>query len=85
MADNGEPEKGEQASKPATIATTLLEDTGLTQEQFTAQLAALTARARAAGLRPFQAMFQTYVRQGLSLMDKVLEGLEPVDGQKKKD
>ena len=78
MPDNEDPEKAKQATKP-----TLLDGTDFTQEQFAAQMASLTERARAAGLRPFQAMLATYMKQGLNLFDKVLEGLEPVDTQKK--
>lgn len=85
MSDNEEPEKIEQTSKPPAIIAELLDDTGYTQEQFTAQMAALTERARAAGLRPFHTMLATYLKQGVSLIDKVLEGLEPVGTPKKKD
>jgi len=66
----------EQAIEPAPL---------MTQEEFSAQMAQLTDRARAAGLRPIQAMLTTYVKQGMTMLDKLLEGLEPVDSSKKKE
>ena len=57
----------------------------MTQEQFSAHMTELTERARAAGLRPVQAMLATYVKLGMTMLDKVLEGLEPVDSPKKKE
>jgi hypothetical protein len=69
MSENEEPKKIEQTSQP---------DALMTQEQFSAQMTQLTERARAAGLRPIQTMFATYLRQGMTMLDKLLEGLEPV-------
>ena len=80
MPDNEEPEKVTQASKPV-----VLDDTGFTPEQFSAQTAALIEKARAAGLRPLRMMLGAYLQQGMNLFDKVLEGLEPVETPKKKD
>ena len=80
MSDKEEPAEVKQPNKLA-----LLDGTDFTQEQFSAQMASLTERARAAGLRPFQVMMAAYLKQGMSLFDKLLEGLEPVDTPKKKD
>ena len=76
MSENEEPKKIEQTSQP---------DALMTQEQFTAQLTQLTERAKAAGLRPIQAMLTSYIKQGMNMLDKMLEGLEPVDSSKKKE
>jgi hypothetical protein len=76
MSENEEPKKTEQASEP---------DAPMTQEQFSAQWAQLTERAKAAGLRPIQVLIRSYAQQGMTMLDKVLEGLEPVDSKKKQD
>jgi hypothetical protein len=57
----------------------------MTQDQFSAQMAQLTERAREAGLRPLQAMFMAYAKMGATMLDKMLEGLEPVDKPKGKE
>ena len=60
------------------------EEASLTAEQFSATLAELVTRARAAGLRPVQMMISSYVKQGMSVMDGLLSALEGIT-QKKKD
>jgi len=76
MTENEEPKKTEQAIQQVSEQTS--EPVALmTKEQFAAQMTQLTERARAAGLRPIQAMLTTYVRQGMTMLDKLLEGLEP--------
>ncbi len=70
----------EKASKETSQAAELM-----TQEEFAAQMTQLTERARAAGLRPIHAMIRTYLQQGATMLDKVLEGFDPpVDNTKKK-
>jgi len=54
----------------------------LTAELFSATLTELVTRARAAGLRPIQMMFGSYVKQGMSMVDGLLGALE--GNQKKK-
>jgi len=92
MTENEEPKKIEetieQVSDPVIehVSEQAIEPVPfMTQEEFAAQMAQLTERARAAGLRPIQAMFATYVKQGMNVLDKILEGLEPVDSSKKKE
>ena len=76
MAENEVPKKVE--SVPDEQAAPL------TKEEFAAQMAQLTERARAAGLRPLQVMAQSYARQGMTLLDKLLEGLAPDAASPKK-
>jgi hypothetical protein len=52
-----------------------------TAEEFVDSLAELKDRARAAGLRPVRMMLTSYLNQGLSMVDGLLESLE---GSKKK-
>jgi hypothetical protein len=84
MSENEEPKKIEQAIGQVSEQTSPPAPP-MTQEQFSAQMAQLTERARAAGLRPVHAMLATYVKLGMTMLDKVLEGLEPVDSPKKKE
>jgi len=92
MTENEEPKKIEETiehvSDPVVehVSGPVIEPVALmTQEQFAVQMAQLTERARAAGLRPIQAMLASYVKQGMNMLDKMLEGLEPVDSSKKKN
>ena len=86
MTENEEPKKieetieqvSEQVSEQAIAPAPLM-----TQEEFAVQMAQLTDRARAAGLRPIQAMLAAYVKQGMNVLDKLLEGLEPANSSKK--
>ena len=81
MSDKEETEEVKQPNKLA-----LLDGTDFTQEQFSAQTAALIEKARAAGLRPLRVMVGAYLQQGINVFDKLLEGLEPpVDTPKKKE
>lgn len=89
MSGNEEPEKVEQVieqvSEPASEpAAPIISIDPMTQEQFSAQMAQLTERAKEAGLRPVHAMLATYVKMGMTMLDKVLEGLDTVDSPKKK-
>ena len=59
-------------------------DVPLTKEEFAAQMQQLTERARAAGLNPLRAMFQTYARQGRATLEGILASLESDDSPKKK-
>ena len=80
MSDKEETEEVKQPNKLA-----LLDGTDFTQEQFSAQTAALIEKARAAGLRPLRMMVGAYLQQVHALFDNVLDGLEPVDTPTKKD
>lgn len=96
MPENEEPEKTEQAITRVSEQTAVPSPSAqgsassqpaslMTQEQFSAQMTALTERAREAGLRPIQAMLTTYLKLGATMLDKMLEGLEPVDKPKGKE
>jgi len=54
----------------------------LSPTEFVESLVELKDRAKAAGLRPIQNMVTSYINQGLSMVDGLLESLE---GSKKKD
>ena len=96
MLENEEPKKNEPAtlendeSKKTELAIRQVsEQTSqpadrMTQEQFSAQMTELTERARAAGLRPIQTMVTTYLKFGVAMLDKVMEGLEPANSPTKK-
>lgn len=60
------------------------EDAPLTKEEFAAQMHLLTERARAAGLNPIQTMAQSYVRQGMVILDGLLASLENNASSEKK-
>jgi|TARA_R100001530_G_scaffold108141_1_gene75741 hypothetical protein len=53
----------------------------LTPTEFVESLGELKDKAKAAGLRPIRKMLSSYVSQGLSVVDGLLESLE---GKKKK-
>tara|TARA_R100000789_G_scaffold54989_1_gene53680 strand:- start:252 stop:608 length:357 start_codon:yes stop_codon:yes gene_type:complete len=55
---------------------------GTSPAELIESLAELKDRAKAAGLRPIQNMVTSYISQGLSMVDGLLESLE---GKKKKD
>mgnify|MGYP001561616970 CR=1 FL=1 len=71
------------AKKPP-IAENEAQDAPLTQEEFAAELQRLNERARAAGLKPVQAMAHTYLRQGMVMLEGFLASLEINDSSKKK-
>ena len=54
---------------------------GISPSELVESLAELKDRAKAAGLRPIQNMVTSYISQGLSMVDGLLESLE---GKKKK-
>ena len=81
--ENDESKKTELAIRQVSEQTSQPADR-MTQEQFSAQMTELTERARAAGLRPIQAMITTYFKLGVTMLDKMLEGLEPENSPKKK-
>ena len=61
------------------------QDAPLTKEEFAAQMQLLADRARAAGLNPLQTLFQTYAKQGMTLLESMLAALEEkADNSKKK-
>ena len=55
----------------------------LTSEQFSEALTTLVTRAKQAGLRPIQMMASSYIAQGLSMIDGLLDAFDE-NGQKKK-
>ena len=65
--------------------TIVIEEEGdndpLTPTEFVESLGELKDKAKAAGLRPIRKMLSSYVSQGLSVVDGLLESLE---GKKKK-
>ena len=83
LENNEEPKKNELVIRPVSEQTSQPADR-MTQEQFSAQMTELTERARAAGLRPIQTMIRTYLKFGVAMLDKVMEGLEPENSPKKK-
>ena len=56
---------------------------GISPSELVESLAELNDRAKAAGLRPIQNMVTSYISQGLSMVDGLLESLE--GSKKKKD
>ncbi len=52
------------------------EDAPLTQEDFSAQMQQLTAKAKAAGLSPIQTMLQSYAKQGMRMVEGMMGALE---------
>jgi hypothetical protein len=54
----------------------------MTSEEFSAALEELTARAKAAGLRPLQVMFSLYAKQGMTVVENLLSAFE--EGSPKK-
>ena len=56
---------------------------GISPSELVESLAELKDRAKAAGLRPIQNMVTSYISQGLSMVDGLLESLE--GSKKKKD
>ena len=56
---------------------------GISPSELGESLAELKDRAKAAGLRPIQNMVTSYISQGLSMVDGLLESLE--GSKKKKD
>ena len=56
---------------------------GISPSDLVESLAELKDRAKAAGLRPIQNMVTSYISQGLSMVDGLLESLE--GSKKKKD
>ena len=61
------------------------EDAPLTKEEFAAQMQRLTERARAAGLQPLKTLANTYLRQGMTILEGFLASLENADISKKKE
>jgi type IV secretory pathway VirB10-like protein len=64
-------------------ASAVEEPQPLTAEQFSTALSTLTTRAKQAGLRPIQMMASSYIAQGLSMIDGLLDAFDE-NGQKKK-
>ena len=56
---------------------------GISPSELVESLAELKDRAKAAGLRPIQNMVTSYISQGLSMVDGLLESIE--GSKKKKD
>ena len=48
----------------------------ITAAEFNVQLEKLSARAREAGLRPFQIMLSAYAKQGMAMLDGLLTSLD---------
>ena len=59
-----------------------LEGKTISPSELAESLVELKDRAKAAGMRPIQNMVTSYINQGLSMVDGLLESLE---GSKKKD
>lgn len=70
MAENEAPKKVEGPSSEGAKAAPM------TSEEFSAALEQLTARAKAAGLRPLQVMLASYAKQGMVVLDNLLASFE---------
>ena len=79
MTDKNRPIAENEAPKEAG------QDAPLTQEMFVAQMHRLAERARTAGFNPLHTMAQTYVKQGMAILDSLLEALETGASPKKKE
>jgi len=72
----------EEATVEEKTVLTVEGQDGISPSELVESLAELKDRAKAAGLRPIQNMVTSYISQGLSMVDGLLESLE---GKKKKD
>ena len=82
MSDEKPPIAENEAPKEVEIEPA--QDASLTKEQFEAQIQQLAERARVAGLNPIRAMAQTYIRQGMAMVEGLLASLESNDSSKEK-
>lgn len=73
-----------ETKAPKEVEIEPAQDDPLTKAQFSAQIERLAERARRTGFNPIQAMFQSYARQGMSILDGLLVALENTDSPKKK-
>ena len=80
-AEDEAPKKVEEVSGQAIEP---VQDAPLTKEEFAAQMQQLTERAKAAGLNPIHTMAQTYVKQGMAIVEGLLASLEHETSSKKK-
>ena len=78
-----EPTEEATEEAPVVEASVVEEPQPLTAEQFSTALSTLTTRAKEAGLRPIQMMASSYIAQGLSMIDGLLDAFDE-NGQKKK-
>ncbi len=76
-------EEAPEEEAPVVEASVVEEPQPLTSEQFSTALSTLTTRAKQAGLRPIQMMASSYIAQGLSMIDGLLDAFDE-NGQKKK-
>jgi len=76
------PVEDEVTVEEKTVLTVEGQD-GISPSELVESLAELKDRAKAAGLRPIQNMVTSYISQGLSMVDGLLESLE--GSKKKKD
>lgn len=60
------------------------EETPITREEFRAQMQRLTSRAKAAGLKPIEEMAHSYARQGMTVLESLLQAFEEGSKAKKK-
>ena len=74
-----EPPEGALAETPPSEAA----DGPLTTDEFTAQFNRLADRARAAGIRPLLTMDRAYVRQGMAIIESLLQSLDEGNSKKK--
>lgn len=83
IAENEAPKDVEQVSEQAVEPA---QDVPLiTKEEFAAQMQRLAERARAAGLNPIRALAQTYIKQGVVMLDSILGALENRASPRKKE
>ena len=66
------------------VVPVVVKDAPLTKEEFAIEMNRLTERARAAGLSPLHTMAQTYLRQGMVILEGIVASLDTDDSSKKK-
>ena len=83
LPDETRPTAENEAQK-VVVTSEPAKDAPLTQEEFAIEMQRLTERARAAGLSPLHTMAQTYLRQGMVILEGVVASLDTDDSSKKK-
>ncbi len=75
-----EPAEDEAPKEPEVVQDETSEEP-ITAEEFTERVGELVNRARDAGLRPARMMVSSYMKQGLRVVDGLLDALEGGNGE----
>ncbi len=84
MTDNETPPvEPPKAPKRPRSAPRKPKDAPLTQEDFEAQMQRLSERAKEAGLSPLRTLVQSYAKQGMRMVESMMDALDTPDTAKK--